>query len=140
MIEQYINLLTRSTVLETTTIAEIQNAADSDKTLQSLRAAIRLNRWDCVVVKPFKSVRDELTIGAHNLILRGTRIVIPKSLLKKAVDLAHATHQGLAKTKSHLREKVWFPDIDKMAKENIDHCLPCQATGRPNPPPQSPCR
>ena len=134
MTEQYINLLTRSAVPKTMTIAEIKNATDSDKTLQGLRAAIRLNRWDCDVVKPFKSVRDELTIGAHNLILRGTRIVIPKSLQKKAVDLAHATHQGLAKTKSLLREKVWFPDIDKMVKDTIDHCLPCQATGRPNPP------
>lgn len=96
MTEQYINLLTRSAVPKTMTIAEIKNATDSDKTLQGLRAAIRLNRWDCVAVKSFKSVRDELKIGAHNLILRGSRIVIPKSLQKKAVDLAHATHQGLA--------------------------------------------
>ena len=41
---------------------------------------------------------------------------------------------GLVKTKSLLREKVWFPNIDKLAKEEIDNCLPCQSIGPANPP------
>ena len=38
------------------------------------------------------------------------------------------------KTKSLLREKVWLPGIDSLAKETIDHCIPCKVTGQPNPP------
>ena len=38
------------------------------------------------------------------------------------------------KTKALLHEKVWFPGIDRMVKATIDHCISCQATGRPNPP------
>ena len=38
------------------------------------------------------------------------------------------------KTKALLREKVWFPGIDKLTDETIKQCIPCQATGRPDPP------
>eukprot|EP00795_Rhopilema_esculentum_P005359 gene5359-biopygen364 len=134
MTEPYIAMLTNAAVPKTMTITEIKSATDSDRTLQALRAAIRLNRWDCDAIKSFKAIKDELTIGAYNIVLRGTTIVIPGSLQKKAIDLAHTTHQDLSKTKSLLCEKVWFPDIDKLVKETIYHCLPCQATGRPNPP------
>ena len=36
-------------------------------------------------------------------------------------------HQGIVKTKSLIREKVWFPGIDKMVKDKVDNCLACQA-------------
>ncbi len=55
MAEQYINLLTESAVPKTMTIAEIKSATNSDKTLQTLRAAIRLTRWDSDTLKPFKA-------------------------------------------------------------------------------------
>ena len=38
------------------------------------------------------------------------------------------------KTKAILREKIWFPGIDRLVKETIDRYIPCQATGQPNPP------
>ena len=37
----------------------------------------------------------------------------------KAVDLAHGGHQGI-------RDKVWFPGIDKLAGEKVKNCLSCQ--------------
>ena len=43
------------------------------------------------------------------------------------MELAHTGHQGIVKTKRLLREKVWFPGIDRMVKERIDNCIPCQA-------------
>ena len=69
-----------------------------------------------------------------HIIVRGSRIVIPESLLKKAADLAHVSHQGLLeKTKALLREKIWFPGIDSLVKETIAKCRPCQSVGKPNP-------
>ena len=43
------------------------------------------------------------------------------------MELAHEGHQGLVKTKQLIREKVWFPGIDKEVKQVIDYCTPCQA-------------
>ena len=102
MTEPYISMLTNAAVPKTMTITEIKSATDSDRTLQALRAAIRLKRWDCDAIKSFKVIKDELTIGAYNIVLRGTSIVIPESLQKKTIDFAHTTHQGLSKTKSLL--------------------------------------
>ena len=59
--------------------------------------------------------------------------MIPTSLQQSVIDLAHSTYQGLVKTKSLLREKVWFPDIGNTVKDTIARCLPCNATGRPGP-------
>ena len=134
MAEEYVNLLALSAVPKALTITEIQEATDADKSLRAVRAAIRNGHWDIDHVKPYKAIKDELTISSHNVILRGSRIVIPESLQQRAVDLAHESHQGLVKTKALLREKVWFPGIDKLTDETIKRCIPCQATGRPDPP------
>ena len=60
-----------------------------------------------------------------NLILRGTRIVIPQSLQEHVINLAHEGHQGLVETKSLLREKVWFPNIDKLVENKVKSCSAC---------------
>ena len=132
--DEYVNLLALSAVPKAMTMREIQTATNADKVLQSLRAAICCNMWDSDLVKPYKNIKEELTVTMQNVILRGSRIVIPESLQQRAIDLAHDTHQGLVKTKALLREKVCFPWIDRMVKATIDHCISCQATGRPNPP------
>ena len=56
--------------------------------------------------------------ASGNLILRGTRIVIPQSFF----NLAHEGHQGLVKTKSLFHEKVWFPNIDKLVENKVKSC------------------
>ena len=68
------------------------------------------------------------------VVLRGTRIVIPQSLQQRAINLAHESHLGLTKTKALLREKIWFPNIDKLVENTIGKCLPCQAVGKQQPP------
>jgi hypothetical protein len=75
-------------------------------------------------------VKDELIVSNDkNIILRDTRIVIPKSLRADAIRLAlHVGHQGIVKTKSLIREKIWFPLIDSLVKSAIDSCLPCVIT------------
>ena len=39
--------------------------------------------------------------------MRRTRIVIPQNLKSEELLLAHEGHQGIVKTKSRLRIKVW---------------------------------
>ena len=59
---------------------------------------------------------------------------MPTPLQKRAVQIAHEGHQGIAKTKALIREKVWFPLIDKFVQDEIGKCLACQAIGKENPP------
>ena len=56
---------------------------------------------------------------------------IPFHLRQKVKDeLQHLEqgHQGVTKTKSLIREKVWFPGIDKMVEDRVKRCLPCKST------------
>ena len=58
----------------------------------------------------------------------GGRIVVTSVLRDKVVQTAHASHQGICKTKALIRESVWFPGIDKRVEAVVRDCLPCQAT------------
>jgi hypothetical protein len=79
-------------------------------------------------LKTYRKVKTELTFNEQDqIILRGSKIVLPESLRLKA--------KGLVKTKQLLREKVLYPGIDKLAKNTIDTCIFCQAN-RPNGPPE----
>ena len=40
------------------------------------------------------------------LVLRGTRIVVPKGLRAEVLRFAHEGHQGIVKIKARLRKKV----------------------------------
>ena len=75
-------------------------------------------------MKACEKIKTELTLNEHDgIILRGSRIVLPESLRLKAIQIAHAGHQGLVKTKQLLREKVWYPGIDKLGKHTVDYLL-----------------
>ena len=84
-------------------------------------------------LKIFANIRSELTPVDGDLVLRGSRIVVPDALQKQVVELAHEGHQGLVKTRSLLRSKVWFPRIDSLVDSVVKRCVPCQvATPKPS--------
>ena len=133
--EDYVNFVTEAAILPAFTLEEIKCATEEDKVLRGLRAAIQTGCWNCDIVNSFKNIRDEISVDhRHKILLRGTRIILPSSLQRRAIKIAHEGHQGIAKTKALLREYVWFPHLEKMVKEEIDSCIPCQAAGNPEPP------
>ena len=58
------------------------------------------------------------------MLLKSSRIVIPTELQNKTVDIAHEGHLSIVKTK--MREKVWFPSMDKLVETKVKSCLACQ--------------
>ena len=145
--EQYVNFLTEHAVPKAMSLSEIQHATSTDATLQRLVEIIRNNSWhelskmthsgevDIAELKLYSKLKDELTINdKHNVILRGSRLILPSSIRAKAIEIAHEGHQGLVKTKRLLRTKVWFPQIDKQVGERISRCVPCHAVGQDSRP------
>ena len=51
-------------------------------------------------------VKDELC-DYEELLLCGTRIVIPEVLRGRVLKIAHEGHQGVVKTKNRLQSKFW---------------------------------
>ena len=105
-------------------IQEIESASAEDEDLQAVRSCLISGNWE-TAPKPYVWVRNELTyIG--QVILRGTRIVIPNILRKRVLELAHEGHQGVVKMKERLRSKVWWPGVDKDAERKCRECYGCQ--------------
>jgi hypothetical protein len=124
--EAYINYLCINLIPKSMKLDEVKKETASDPVLCKLSEAITHNRWLDPEVKPFVNVKDELSV-CIGLIVRNHRLVLPHSLQSQAIDLAHVGHQGIVKTKLLLREKVWFPCIDKIVEQKVKTCLPCQA-------------
>ena len=107
---------------------DVREATKQDPKMLQIMNTIRSGKWESREpdLKTYKMVKDELSI-VNGLILRGDRIVIPPKLQKRAIQIAHRSHQGIVKTKNLLRETIWFPGIDRMVEAAVNACLPCQA-------------
>ena len=75
--------------------------------------------------RSFMTVCNELTFIGQ-VILRGTRIVTPKVLRSRVLELAHEGHQGVVKMKERLTSKVWWPGVDNDAQRKCRECYGCQ--------------
>ena len=127
--EAYVNYICSNAIPKAMTLQQVQSASKTDLTMHALKEAITSDNWQNPLVKDYLCVKDELSV-VGDLILRDQRLIIPQELQQKAVELAHIGHQGIVKTKQLLREKVWFPGIDRRAEELIKSCNPCQAATR----------
>lgn len=73
---------------------------------------------------PFFKVRDSLSIVSKCLMF-GNRVVIPVSLQKRVLDLIHASHPGIVRSKMLARGSVWWPSLNSDIEVLCSHCVPC---------------
>ena len=149
--EEFVDYLVQTSTPNALKLEDIQSATQRDQTLQAVIEAIQTGNWhkpgkrqgiNPAVYNAMEKVKDELTVClTYDIILRGTRIVIPEDMQKHVVDLAHEGHQGIVKTKALLREKVWFAGINDLTEKKVKSCIMCQAAMpdvRPEPLKMSP--
>lgn len=130
--EEYVKFIALNDVPKAMTAREIEQISSQDPEITRLRDEIRRN-GDFRDLPEFKHVRKELTV-LGKLVLRGTRIVIPKSLRYRIIKLAHQGHQGIVKTKQRLRETVYWPGMDNQVEREVKKCNSCQLVGQPEKP------
>ncbi|MCG7879290.1 MAG: RNase H-like domain-containing protein, partial [Candidatus Thiodiazotropha endolucinida] len=129
--EQFISNLTESSLPIAITLQELQQASQQDEIFRQVRQYLQTNRWRKKGnLMPYFQVRHELSVK-DDLILKGSKLVIPTQLQERVLNLAHETHRGLKKTKQLLRSKVWFPNIDHKVDNLIKMCRTCQMTSSP---------
>ena len=131
--DEYVRQVVLQAVPNALRIQEIERASERDEELRLVIESVRHGRWERIP-KEYLPVRNELTTIGY-VLMRGSRIVIPKELRSRVVDLAHEGHQGIVKTKERLRSKVWWPGIDREAEQKCKQCYGCQMTTKNIPPP-----
>ena len=75
---------------------------------------------------PFKTRELELTVEA-GVLLWGQRVIIPKKLQRRVLELLHEDHLGMVRTKALARNYVWWPKLDEEIEQLVGRCKNCQA-------------
>ncbi len=86
-----------------------------DEKLNHVKERVRTGNCAQCTPPAYLHVKEVLSTYGEFL-LRGTRFVIPKTLQKRVLSLAHEGHQEIGTTKSRLRCKVWWLKIDSHAE------------------------
>lgn len=114
-------------------ISEIEAASSEDAELRALRECITSEKWDKPEVKPFEVFRDELGM-VGDILVRGNKMIVPSKLRSRILKLAHEGHPGESVMKCRLRERVWWPMMDKDAVKLVTSCEGCRLVGLPSHP------
>uniref|UniRef100_A0A7M5V7J8 Integrase zinc-binding domain-containing protein n=1 Tax=Clytia hemisphaerica TaxID=252671 RepID=A0A7M5V7J8_9CNID len=106
---EYVNMVVYHATPKGESLDEIAKATKDDPILAQVIKRIQTNSWT-KNLKPFHQLRHNLSLH-EEILLKDHTIVIPSSTRNDILQLAHKQHLGIVKTKSLLREKVWWPGI-----------------------------
>ena len=124
------NLLIRRVAEDGISVDIIREATDSDSLLQQAIHFVQ-TQWPKHMkhkdMKPFFNVRHLLSVE-HGCLLREERLVLPGSLSKRLLRLAHAGHPGIVRMKRKLRETYWWPSMNNDIDHFVKHCQACQCS------------
>ena len=118
--ENYVRFVYMSNMsdLQAVTLSDMRCETSKDVTLSKLLAQIQNGKWSRETdLEPCSRIKDELSI-LGGAILRRNRIVVPQSLRKQILSLAHETHQGIVKTKQFLRTRFVLAWYGRCNREN----------------------
>ncbi|UYV70824.1 K02A2.6-like [Cordylochernes scorpioides] len=74
--------------------------------------------------KAFWCLRYEMSV-IDGLLMRNSRIYIPKSLRSKVLNSLHEGHLGIEKCRGRARSSVWWPRISQEIGELVRNCPNC---------------
>ena len=86
--------------------------------------------------------KHELSVQ-DDVLLWGSRVVIPPQAQQKVLELLHETHIGISRMKLLGRQFVWWPNMDSVIEQYVRNCATCQMSTNgssyihgngPNPP------
>lgn len=113
-----------------TRIEQIKAETDKDGVLYSLKSFITRGwpntRSECPShLHTYWNYRDELTVF-DGVILKGTRILIPKTIQAAVLAQLHHTQQGPEKCKLRAKGSVCWAIINRDIEYMVKCCSPCQ--------------
>ena len=119
-IHDYVRAVVETSVPAALSTREIEIPSATDAEISAVKDCVRTGNWENCPIPAYLHMKDELCVYG-DILLCGTRIIIPRILREKVTKLAHEGHQGIVKTKARLRTKVWWPKIDKMQRTYVKY-------------------
>ena len=92
-----------------------------------------------VELRQFLSVSSELSVQ-EGILLRGSRLVIPKHLRTDILNKIHAGHLGITKCRDRANQSVWWPGISHDIHSKVSECPICIRNREQRPEPLIPSK
>ena len=129
-IKSQVHCILSSLPISSTKFQLIQNETSKDQDLQCVIKYINegwpQTKSDTVgPAKPYFHVKNELTV-TNNVIMTGSRLVIPSSLRNEMKKILHTGHLGIERTKLNARSALYWPGICNELTEMVSNCNSCQ--------------
>ena len=122
--QEYIRFVAEQATPSALSTKEIERASENDHELQEIRNCLLNGGWHQLDMKLYSAVQSELS-AIGKLVLRGTRIIIPKVLCNRILDLVHEGHKEVVNMKQIQRSKVWWPGISNNVEKFCKSCFRC---------------
>lgn len=132
LFEDHVQAVTESARPVAIPLQEITESSFGDAEIQKVREGLYNGNWD-ETVKAYKLFQNELCFHG-DILLRGTKIVIPTKLRRRVLEAAHEGHPGIIAMKGRLTTKVWWPKCDKDAENICKACKGCILVSAPSAP------
>ena len=129
--EDYINYVCTASVPKAVAVQDVVAATAEDPVLVKVIQCMQDGKWyQHDGLAPYEKLCGELSVTEGGVLLRGNRIVVPRSLQRTLVDAAHEGHQGIVKTKFMSRAKVWFLGMDSLVDRVVSSCSACATVSK----------
>ena len=128
-LEKTVWLVNFSPYTEAVSMEKIIKHTREDPTLQQVIKAVKkgfMDKQDQALYETYRKVFHEISISDEGLLMRGEKIILPATLIEKAMRKAHqGSHPGMSSMKRRVRTHFWFPKMDTHIEKFIQGCEDC---------------
>jgi hypothetical protein len=129
-----INALFKTSDATTISVETVREHTMKDMELQKIIEAIETKEWKSKAeLRTLRPFADEFFVK-KGIVMRGLLIMLPTTLRRQAMINAHIAHSGVTVMKRTLRDRVWWPAMDKEIMIFVNECVGCTAVAKDNPP------
>lgn len=115
------------------TFRRVKEEIQKDIILKKVIEALENNNWTDEDLNSYRIFKQEIYLW-DNLLWKSDRIILPSALQSNALTVAHLGHPGVISMQRILRNRVWWPGMDRDIKNVVKTCQGCILVERTDPP------
>ena len=127
------NFVVRRIANDGISLESIRECTANDQVLKKIVQFVQ-TQWPKRITEselvPFSHLRHQLSMENGCLVREDQRLVIPASLQRSLLHMAHMGHPGIVRMKRKLRETYWWPRMNIDIERYVKHCQACQSSGK----------